>query len=49
MDDKTIRAAEISKKITDRGKRALWIPVKDGIKVFEVDQKEAKTIRDEVK
>ncbi len=49
MDEKTIKAAEISKKITDKGKRALWIPVKDGIKVFEVDQKEAKTIRDEVK
>ncbi len=49
MDDKTIKAAEISKKIMDKGKRALWVPVKDGIKVFEVDQKEAKTIRDEVK
>lgn len=49
MDEKTIKAAEISKKITDKGKRALWIPAKDGIKVFEVDQKEAKTICDEVK
>lgn len=49
MDEKTIKAAEISKKITDKGKRALWIPVKDGIKVFEIDQKEAKTIRGEVK
>lgn len=49
MDEKTIKAAEISKKIMDKGKRALWIPVKYGIKVFEVDQKEAKTIRDEVK
>lgn len=49
MDEKTIKAAKISKKITDKGKRALWVPVKDGIKVFEVDQKEAKPILDEEK
>lgn len=40
MDENIIKAAEISKAITDKGKRAMWVPVKDGIRIFDVDQKE---------
>ncbi len=40
MDDKTIKAAEISKKIMDKGSGPYGLPVKDGIKVvLKVDQK----------
>lgn len=45
MDEKTIKAAEISADLMSKGKRALWVPVKDGIRVFEVTQKEAKPVR----
>lgn len=48
MDENTRKAAEISKAITKKGKRALWVPVKNGIKVFEVDQKEVKIPYDKV-
>lgn len=39
MKEETIKAAD---EILDRGHRVLLIPVKDGTRIFEVDQKEVK-------